>query len=71
MPRTSTKTRPALRPLARSVAGFAAELGLPTSTVYDLIYSGRIDAKRASTAAKARYLITTTPEQYLESLADA
>lgn len=71
MPRTSTKTRPVTQRVSRSVSTFAAALDLPASSVYDLIYSGRIEAKRASSARGARYLITTTPEEYLESLVDA
>jgi hypothetical protein len=53
------------------VSTFAAALDLPASSVYDLIYSGRIEAKRASSARGARYLITTTPEEYLATLVDA
>ncbi|QAY70052.1 hypothetical protein [Xylanimonas protaetiae] len=56
-----------------SVQEFAAAVGLSPQGVRDLIFAGRIKAKRHNPdlALRSKYAITTSPVEYRDSLVDA
>lgn len=58
---------------AWSVPEFAAAVGVSQTFVRQQIAAGRIQAKRLNPdlSLRSKHLITTTPDEYLESLPEA